>query len=195
MKSKLLLASLLFISTFSFATTFTIGFGGTIGMAYDPNMLTVSVGDTVTWMGDFATHPLQSTSVPAGANSFSNSSGSTFSYAILFAGDYNFQCAIHGFSGKVTATGGGTAVTSITKKDAIEIFPTVVKTFLKINIPAGSKILFAEVKNIVGQTAVKTNLANNSVNTIDMSSLYPGYYFVAIRDDEDVVKVVRVIKE
>ncbi len=59
------------------AATFVIQFGGSLGETYSPNTLNVLVGDTIQWMGDFSMHPLSSTSVPTGASTFHQGSGST----------------------------------------------------------------------------------------------------------------------
>jgi len=75
--------------------TRAISFGGSTGFAYSPTTLTVNVGDTVTWTGDFAMHPLASTTIPAGAAAFSRSSGTVFSYAVKVVGKYAYKCTLH----------------------------------------------------------------------------------------------------
>ena len=59
------------------AVNHVIRFGGTLGNNYSPSELSVAVGDTVTWQGNFGFHPLSSTIVPQGAGSF-NPSGKPF---------------------------------------------------------------------------------------------------------------------
>jgi hypothetical protein len=52
----------------------------------------------------FATHPLISTTIPPGALSFSNSSGTEFKYVVTLPGTYNYQCDVHaGMVGSFTA--------------------------------------------------------------------------------------------
>ncbi|MEI7801023.1 MAG: T9SS type A sorting domain-containing protein [Bacteroidota bacterium] len=196
MKSKITITvSMLLISISSFATQFNIGFGGSIGLAYSPNVVHVTVGDTVNWMGSFDNHPLASTSVPSGATAFSyGGPNSTFSYVVPVAGTYNFQCSIHLFTGQIIADA-GTGINENRIQNEISIYPTSTHNFLKINLPSTSKNLFVEVKNIVGQTAMKSQLASGIENTLDLSNLYNGIYFIAIRNDMDVVKVVRIVKE
>ena len=99
-------AAFLAAGTSAHATTHIIQFGGAFGFAYSPNSLTVSVGDTIVWDGSFSVHPLSSTSVPAGAASFHNTSGTTFSYHVTVAGTYDYQCDVHfgiGMVGSFTA--------------------------------------------------------------------------------------------
>jgi plastocyanin len=80
--------------------------------SYTPSSFQATVGDTVVWQGDFPSHPLQSTTIPSGAPSFSSSSGTTFSYRIQVAGTYNYLCVFHqpSMAGSFTAQPGGTGV-------------------------------------------------------------------------------------
>jgi len=86
--------------------TNVVNFGGAVGLAFSPSALTVKVGDTVTWQGDFATHPLVSgpnCGQPDGK--FSNTSGSTYSHTFMAAGTYPYSCNVHcgvGMKGVVT---------------------------------------------------------------------------------------------
>jgi len=95
--------TLFFITTGSLqAATVTINFGGALGNAYSPKATQVNVGDVITWMGDFATHPLQSISVPVGALGFGPvNTGTSFSYTVTVAGNYGYQCNVHFLSGMV----------------------------------------------------------------------------------------------
>jgi len=196
MKSKItLLFSFLFFGFGAFATSHLIQFGGSIGMAYSPSVVLANVGDTIIWGGDFGFHPLESTSVPSGANPINVSSGTSFTYVLSVAGDYNFHCSVHLFTGQVKASSGSTGISSKTTQSEILIYPTAVHNFLKISLPSSGKSHIADVKNIVGQTVLHMDLSEGSINTLDFSGLYNGIYFVAIRNDMDVVKVVRVVKE
>jgi plastocyanin len=82
-------------------TKHIIQFGGSFGFAYSPSTLSVSVGDIVEWQGDFITHPLSSTTIPAGAPSWHNGTGTVFDYVVGVAGTYNYQCDVHGSGGMV----------------------------------------------------------------------------------------------
>jgi len=99
-----------FLAAFStaYATTHIIQFSGSFGQSYSPNSLNVSIGDTIKWEGDFSSHPLSSTSVPPGAQSFSHSSGTSFIYVIAAAGTYLYHCDFHfssGMTGSFEASG------------------------------------------------------------------------------------------
>jgi plastocyanin len=105
--ATLLLIASSFIVSPLFATTHTITFGGAAGFTYQPSTLSVTVGDTIEWIGDFGFHPLASTQIPAGASAFTNGSGSSFSYVVPAVGTYNYVCTVHGGSGM---TGSFTAI-------------------------------------------------------------------------------------
>lgn len=195
MKSKIITTLFVLFSITTYATTHIFTFGGSLGDVYSPVLINVLVGDTVVWNVDFASHPLESQTIPAGAVSFACSTGTTFSYVVTMAGDYFFSCDNHStMTGQIKASE-PSSIKNTDSKNEISIYPTSVHTFLKISLPSGSKLLIAEVKNILGQTALKFELANGSITTLDLSDLYNGIYFVAIRNDMDVVKVVRVVKE
>jgi plastocyanin len=86
---------------------------------YTPSQFQASVGDTVIWQGDFFSHPLRSSTIPAGAASFAQSSGTSLSYVLQVAGTYNFRCDFHGGDGMT-----GTFTTSVTSvEDDHELIP------------------------------------------------------------------------
>ena len=89
-------AVLLFTGMSASATNHLISFGGSVGFAYSPATMSVAVGDTVTWSGDFSTHPLNSSTIPAGAAAWQFTSGAKFSYVVTVAGAYTYYCTVHG---------------------------------------------------------------------------------------------------
>jgi plastocyanin len=102
------LAIVLFMAVKSdWATTHVVQFGGNLGFTYSPNSFSAKVGDTVKWEGDFSMHPLSSTTIPANAASWHMGSGTSFTYAIIVAGNYSYHCDIHaglGMTGSFTAS-------------------------------------------------------------------------------------------
>jgi plastocyanin len=83
-------------STYQDATsgTPTITFG--TANLYDPKCVKVKVGQSVTFSGTFAVHPLaQASCAPAQAIT-STSSGSTATFTFNTAGVYGFYCTAHG---------------------------------------------------------------------------------------------------
>jgi plastocyanin len=142
------------------ATTHIIQFGGAFGFAYSPSSLTVSVGDTIVWNGDFSVHPLSSTRVPPGAASFQNSSGSTFTYHVTIAGTYDYQCDLHfgiGMVGSFTAL-----ITTNVEKTQTSLQPDALRleqnypnpfnpsTTIRYVMPKGAQLVL-EVYNTLGE--------------------------------------------
>lgn len=133
MKLSLFIAALtiLFSNRIAGATSYTIRFGGGFGNIYEPKQLNVAVGDTIIWRGDYVTHPLMSTSVPAGAEPFAQDTGTVYTplrYVVRVAGTYNYECAIHGSSGmtgQFTATAAG--VNEPANASQVEITPWIEK--------------------------------------------------------------------
>jgi plastocyanin len=106
--SLVLLCALMAAGSTCFAATHEIQFGGNLGFTYSPSQLTVQVGDTIFWRGDFTQHPLSSVSVPSGAQAFSQVTGSEFAYVVAVAGDYVYHCNFHfgaGMQGQIMASG------------------------------------------------------------------------------------------
>jgi plastocyanin len=75
------------------------------GFAYNPQVVTITVGSSVTWQGNFGFHPLaQSTGAddPTILNGgFGATSGSEYSYTFSQAGTYYYICTRHFASGMV----------------------------------------------------------------------------------------------
>jgi plastocyanin/FtsP/CotA-like multicopper oxidase with cupredoxin domain len=65
---------------------------------FDPETLTVKMGDTVTWIWDSgATHTVSSTSTPKAFESGQfNTIGHTFNHTFTTMGDFPYQCEFHG---------------------------------------------------------------------------------------------------
>lgn len=142
------------------ATTHVIIFGGSVGFTYSPGSLSVAVGDTVEWQGSFSTHPLSSTEVPAGAASWTSSSGSVFRYAVAVPGTYDYTCDVHGpsMSGSFTATvssveDGGISAQPVSF-DLLQNFPNPFNpaTTIEYHVPGpGSARVKLAVYNLIGQ--------------------------------------------
>lgn len=108
-RAFLVIASIMVLMVYqqSSATTHIITFGGSVGFAYSPNQLSVQVGDTIRWEGDFSTHPLSSVTIPSGAQTWHMGSGTVFSYPVKVAGEYQYHCDVHftiGMTGTFTAS-------------------------------------------------------------------------------------------
>ncbi|MGA3286710.1 MAG: T9SS type A sorting domain-containing protein [Bacteroidota bacterium] len=185
---------LLAVATTAHATTHVIQFGGSFGLTYSPNSLNVFVGDTVKWEGDFSMHPLSSTSVPAGAQSFHQASGSVFTYPVAVAGMYLYQCDFH-FSAGMTGSFTASAATGI-ENDRISFRPDAFglkqnypnpfnpTTTVSFDIPFQTYVSI-KVYNLVGQevaTIVSENMAAGSYSKIwNAASMPSGVYFYRLQ--------------
>jgi plastocyanin len=76
------------------AATAVIDFGDSFGNAYVPKCARVRVGQSITFNGPFALHPLSQTCGPAGAIPHTTS-GTTVTFQINTAETYGYQCDVH----------------------------------------------------------------------------------------------------
>ena len=131
----------LMVPIVSQAVTHTIQFGGSLGNTYSPASLTVKVGDTIKWTGSFSIHPLSSTTIPTGAASWHNTSGTSFIYTIKIVGTYKYQCDTHvsvGMVGSFTATESGTMALTPAQRNnssSITVSANPEKTALQFTLP------------------------------------------------------------
>jgi PKD repeat protein len=116
-----------------------IEFGGTHGLAYVPDQMRIAPGATVTWTGDFGTHPLRSA---ASAEPYSHDGTfgvtSSFEHAFAQPGIYRFYCAVHGAllgDNQVSGMSGEIVVTSNTP-------PVASFTATPDTVPVGRAVQF-----------------------------------------------------
>jgi plastocyanin len=76
---------------------------------YNPNQLTIAVGDTVTWVNNETDGTVHSSTSDDGLwNSPDLGPGATFSFTFTQAGTFSFHCRFHpSMTGTITVTGGG----------------------------------------------------------------------------------------
>ena len=74
------------------STVTVIQFGDAFGNFYSPAQVTIGVGDTVEWQGDFSLHPL----VSEDGLWMTVNTSSTFSFTFTSPGTYRFYCFNHG---------------------------------------------------------------------------------------------------
>jgi len=188
-----LFSTLLIVSTQSYSTSHTINFG-IDGHTYNPNNISVNVGDTIMWVGSFEDHPLSSTSVPTGADTFKHDSGSTYLYVVLIPGTYHYQCDNHfdeGMIGQFTTNASGT--TSIGHNAAINIFPSVTKDFLNVVVNSNRSELQYNIFNVTGKL-VQSVKSISEKNVLDVSALNNGLYFLMVKNEDRVLVVKKFEK-
>jgi|WetSurMetagenome_2_1015567.scaffolds.fasta_scaffold65922_2 plastocyanin len=185
---------ILFPMSILHSTTHVIQFGGALGIVYSPNTLNVSVGDTVQWEGDFTMHPLSSTTIPAGATSFQNGTGNTFSYAVIIAGTYNYQCDVHHSSGMIGSFTATTITSVENKQSSLEPNAYQLKqnypnpfnptTTISFDLPIQSFVSL-KVYNLIGQEVaaiVNEDMAAGSYSmTWNAASMPSGIYLYRLQ--------------
>jgi plastocyanin len=118
------------------------------GISFSPGVLTVHVGDTVTWVHDASATPH---SVTADDGSFDSSpncpptclgANSTFQHTFDTAGTFPYHCRIHGAAGGIGMSGTiivqAVAVTTTTKPAPATTVPTAVSPGPATTVPAGT---------------------------------------------------------
>ncbi len=152
------------------ATTYTIT---AQGMTFTPNSQNCHVGDTIKFQWVNGTHTTTSTSVPAGAATWSqnlNSGSQTYKYVITKVGTYNYRCNFHytmGMTGVLNATA---APLSATIAPFANISCTGGNNGNATASPAGGTSPYTYAWNPGGQT------------TATISSLTAGTYSVTVTD-------------
>jgi plastocyanin len=150
---------LLSVMTDLYAATRVIQFGGSLGDVYSPSGLNISKGDTIQWVGDFSAHAMASTTIPAGAASFTKGSGTSFTYVPAVAGTYNYQCLYHvslGMTGSFTVLATGVENTqSSMQPDAFILEQNYPNPFnpttnIRFQLPANS-FTTLKIFNMIGQ--------------------------------------------
>jgi plastocyanin len=188
MKIKFTCAFFLIVFTLSslFATNHIITFGN---YYYSPANTTVMVGDTVTWMGDFGAHPLSTTAIPSGATPIiSWNIGTTYSYRVLMAGSYSYQCDLH-FSQGMTGTFTASPVASVEEVVSRPTLNFRLSTFggvVKVNDQSDMKGNNYEVRirNILGkQVYAGTMNSDEQEKLIDIQDQPQGVYLLNITDE------------
>jgi len=95
----LIAMAFLLLSGQAYATDITMGSGG--NLVFEPNEITISAGDTVTFVnGDLPPHNMMVDGHPELSHSdLAFAAGDSFDVTFPEAGDYNFQCDPHAGAG------------------------------------------------------------------------------------------------
>ena len=180
----------------SAAAVYVVAFGGSVGFAYSPSAMSVSMGDTIRWQGNFEFHPLSSTTIPAGAATFAVSAGSSFDYVVLVPGAYGYTCQIHGpamsgsFNATVAGVGDGPGQREPAAYELRQNYPNPFNPSTTIGFTVGgqrSGMVNLTVYNLIGQavaTVVNGMLpAGNHIVTFDATNLPSGVYVYKLEAD------------
>ena len=170
------------------ATTHVVTFGGSLGFAYSPKSISVSVGDTIQWVGNFGTLPLSSTAIPLGAAAWHNETTNPFSYVVTLPGTYQYQCDNHSSLGM---TGSFEAVTTGIDSHQRSATPTAFQlaqnypnpfnptTLIRFDVPKPAHVTM-KLYDVTGQevmTLVEGNEQPGQYSvTLDANDLASGVY-------------------
>ena len=188
-----LLVLLVCISATAFATVHIVQFGGPFGFTYSPSSMSVNVGDTIDWQGDFSFHPLSSTSVPVGALAFSNSIGLELVYQVLVAGTYQYHCDAH-FTFGMTGSFVASSISGVDHSTSVQPgmfrldqnFPNPFNptTTISFVLPIQSHVTLS-IYNLIGAkvaTIIEENMpAGIYSRTWNAASFPSGVYFYQLR--------------
>jgi plastocyanin len=197
--------SLLLFAKADWATTHIVQFGGNAGLTYSPNTFSAAVGDTVKWEGDFSIHPLSSTTIPSGAQSWHNATGTTFAYVIAVPGAYHYQCDVHaglGMTGSFqvsnTAVRPGLGTSMPGQTDRLRIVEIVGQkgSGVRIAVPRTEFVTLA-VFDLLGHEVATIINQKEEAGTFDIALAgriaAPGFYFVRLTGEgEASTGVLRV---
>jgi hypothetical protein len=121
---------------------------------------------------------------------------------LYMSGRFNSSAIIFGSSTLTNAgttdifiakyTGTGTGVNKMIGNNNIKISPNPISSTITITIP---KSIYANITitNLTGKQVATYNLQNTTIETIDVSNLPEGVYFVSLKSDEGVItkKIVK----
>ena len=199
----------LFFLTFTSAnaTTHVISFGGQNGspsFGYSPSSLTVSVGDTIIWMGNFAApHTLVTTSVPGGAASIdkTDQTGTSFSYVITAAGNYQYECTLHvslGMVGSFTAVAAGVEIPADTRlmMDPVYPNPAMEESFVHFTLDQSGPVTLRiyDATGKLALTAIDEAMdAGHHMVQIDTKQLASGRYQYVLQQGNAVLRRAMIV--
>lgn len=170
--------------------------------AFTPQLVTINVGESVTWHWVSGTHPTQSDSNPAAWSTFTLGAGNpTFSKTFTAAGTYPYHCTVHGFSmsGVITVTAATGINKDQPKNNVLEIYPNPATTYLKIALNSNVsktheiKIINAIGKTVKAYTVTELNLATGTESILNIGSLPAGLYFINLLNNDKILESRRLV--
>lgn len=163
---------------------------------FTPSGVTIDVGDTLEFINQGGSHWVDGRQSTFASNpvSFDNQSqsGTGWTYTEVFntAGNYDYRCGIHTttMSGTITVqTPAG--VNEPTNSNQIGFYPNPATK--ELNFSNYESIESVAIYSLTGEKVVNKALVDN---TLDISLLMPGTYFVKIRSGNDEITKKLVIK-
>ena len=154
---------------------------------FTPNNLDISVGDTVRWTNVSGSHNVNGTlalfpSNPIAFSNLSDGSGTwVFDFVFTIAGEYQYQCGIHGpnMSGSITVH--STASISELQEGGLLISPNPVHASFTVEHSKGIESI--EIYDLKGQRVLLLPGNLQKQISIKNHNLEPGRYLCRIYDE------------
>jgi plastocyanin len=166
---------------------------GTTPPYYDPQVLTINVGDIVQWENQSGTHNVNGTTAifPANPEGFTSGAADngnwTFSHTFTIPGTYNYHCTQEGHSatqfGTITVL--NAQVVEQQDNDAeVVLFPVPATDVLIVDM-GNRQILSAEVIGLDGKKFLSLPISSGSRVELNFSGLAHGQYYIRLIDDRE----------
>jgi plastocyanin len=194
-KTVFILAAAIGLSQSSSATIHTVAVGD---FFFNPNTLTVQLGDTIRWVWQAGSHTTTSAALPTGAAAWDapiTSSNQSFMYKPAVAGTYGYVCTPHAGMGQV----GSFVVTAPTAVKNIEgttfkITPNPARS--AVTIHSDAKAMTVDLVDATGRIVRRLEqTANNSSSKVfSLTGISAGLYLMQIKT-EDVIATEKLMVE
>ncbi len=203
--ATLLLLSLLFGFSAG-ATVYDVKIGPNGTNTYDPQNLTIKVGDEVRFVWVSGTHPTMSDSNPAAWATFTpSSSNTTQTFRFNQTGSYGYHCTAHAFLsggvyagmiGSITVQTSLAATPALAATPSLSFFPNPSRGPLTVQVTGQrSQDYKLRLSNILGREvrsqALRPEQAADGL-TVDLSGLPAGLYFYSLLLNDKVVSTKRL---
>ncbi|MCC6542353.1 MAG: hypothetical protein IT225_09050 [Flavobacteriales bacterium] len=179
--------------------------GSTLGPQlpyYDPNVLTIDIGDVVTWTNESGTHNVNATEFffplnPEGFTSGEPANGDwTYSHTFTIAGVYNYMCTSEGHS--ATQTGrifvlDPNEVEEAPTETPIALAPTPAKDHLLVSTGDRAIARF-EIMGLDGRILMTIPAGQGEQTRLQLGTLTPGNYLLRAVEAPERVTVLRFTK-
>lgn len=170
---------------------------------YSPNILTIEVGDIVTWSNAYGTHNVNGTTFfyPANPEGFTNGDPSNddweYSYTFTIPGIYNYMCTSEGHS--ATQTGRifvlePNSVAEPAQDLPIRLSPVPVKDHLLVET-GDRRIVRFEVISLDGRTLITESAGQGKQSRLHVGALAPGNYLLRVVEAPERATVHRFTKQ
>lgn len=184
---NLYLVSTFFLAAFTMnaqTTHFVEAGGGPGGVApyFDPQFITIEVGDIVEWENVSGFHGIETTSGPTSFGTGNANAPWTYSFTFTIEGVYEYECPVG--SHALTQFGTITVVapqniSEATAKVDWSIYPNPANSFASVKIDSYGQSGLLSIYNLTG-AVVATQTAQSGTTRVDINNLSKGIYIIEL---------------